>query len=283
MGFTANFVVVGLYFRKRRNLAIGLSNSGAGVGICILAPLMQKIYDYYGPVGFSVVLAGIFAQMVIFGTASFPSKLELYAQRERKKEEKISMEKGMTRCNVLRRYIRILKNTSVICLCVGKFCYSVGLFVVYLYLPSYISTKGFSASTAANLVSLSGILTVIGRVITGIIANTNFINDNYMHCMPMFIVAAATFIYPFTAWSFAGNVTYVVFLGLFFGNVFVLTTSVTMKYVGVINISVAIGLQYLFGGTGMLLGPVLAGKVFICFWPTVFVRIKTLELSLDQL
>jgi hypothetical protein len=81
----------------------------------------------------------------------------------------------------------------------------------------------------------------------------------------MFILGIMTIVYPFISHTIAGNVIFAVFLGLLYGNVYVLTASVSVKYVGILNLAISIGIQYFFGGLGILLGPIMAGMYFICF------------------
>ncbi|XP_045188745.1 monocarboxylate transporter 4-like [Mercenaria mercenaria] len=258
LGLMASMIVVGFYFRKRRNLAIGLSNAGIGVGLCVFAPLMQKIYDHYGSVGFFIIIAGIFAQIILFGMLSFPSKLERYAKLQRSRKCFESTD-NHTLSNGHQSYLDVLTNKSVFCLSVGMFLLCFGTYGLYLHLPNYIVSNGFTQMEAANLISLSGVLTSIGRVTTGVIANCGNIREDVLYCLPILVLSVFTFVYPYTSSYFAGNVIFIVFLGLLYGNCYVLTTSMTVKYVGIANVSKAIGIQYFSGGVGALIGPVLYG------------------------
>ncbi|XP_053406865.1 monocarboxylate transporter 9-like isoform X2 [Mercenaria mercenaria] len=73
LGYTAAMVAVGFNFRRRRNLALGIAVSGVGAGLFVLAPLMQLSREFYGPMGFFIILAAMTANIVTFGQLCFPS------------------------------------------------------------------------------------------------------------------------------------------------------------------------------------------------------------------
>lgn len=266
-GYTTAMVVVGFNFKKKRNLALGIAVSGVGAGVFILAPLMQLSRDYYGPVGFFIILAAIAANIITLGCMCFPSKLEKYTQLHRRYETR-KLSASRFSCASLKVYLRVLCNKGVICLCVCMFCFCLGTILIYVHLPTFIVSKGFSAFQAAFLVSLSGILSLIGRILTGIVANLNRINETYLYSGSFGIVSVACFIYPFSSDYFVAHVIFVVLFGLFFGCCYVIMTAVTLPFVGIHYISAAIGLQLFFGGIGSIVGPVLAGIIIFTFYYT---------------
>ncbi|XP_053407788.1 monocarboxylate transporter 12-like isoform X2 [Mercenaria mercenaria] len=263
LGFTASMVVVGYNFQRRRNIAMGIAVAGVGFGITFLAPLIQFIYKEYGSFGFFLLISAIYAQSIVFGMLAIPSKLELYTKARRTEQAVAENNKNgfSSRCPKLKDSLSILTNKELLLLCFGLFNFGLGTYLIYLHLPRYIVEKGFTPEVAANLVSLSGILTVIGRILTGSIATVKFIRDDILYCLPMFILGIMTIIYPYISSTFVGNLIFAIFLGSFYGNVYVLTTSVSVKHVGIVNLAKAIGIQYFFAGLGILLGPILAGVI----------------------
>lgn len=260
LGYTAALIVVGLNFRKRRYLAVGLAVSGVGAGLFVLAPILQISRDYYGVSGFFIILSAMMANIVMFGTLCFPSRLELWTQKQRMKEVDISVRK-FKMLDTLNTYFEALSRLAIILLCMCMFFYCLGIQLIYQHLPNFIVIKGFTALQAAFLVSLSGLLTIFGRILAGIVTNLNRVNNTALYSGPMAIVAVASFLYPFASTYFTGHVIYMAVLGLFFGCPYVLIMAVTLKFVGIKYISAAIGIQYFSGGVGSVVGPVLAGFI----------------------
>jgi len=258
-------VVVNFNFKKRRNIALGIANSGVGAGLFFIAPLVQYARQYYGHFGMFFIVSGIMVHIVLFGVLCFPSKLENYSQQqcklESRKEKSKSVISGIAES--LRPYGHVISNKGIICLCISMFFFCFGLYSMYLHLPNYITTKGFSPLEAAYLMSISGLLSILGRILTGFVANS--VDELIPYAGSMCIVAVATFIYPFTSSHFVGQIAFVGTLGLFFGSSYTITATVSLKFVDIQYVAAAIGLEFFFGGIGALVGPVLAGKLLASF------------------
>ncbi|XP_052770571.1 monocarboxylate transporter 12-like isoform X2 [Mya arenaria] len=252
-------VVVGFNFKKRRNLALGIAMSGVGAGLCVFAPLMQMAMDFYGFSGFFICCAGMQSNLVTFGMLCFPSQLENHSHILRQRDSH-SLSTGK---NVFKRkimpYINVCRKKGIVCLCLSMFLYCTGSYLLFLHLPKYITTKGFSENQAAFLISLSGLLTVVGRLLTGVVANIPNCNGIILYAGSMAVISITTIIYPFFSQHYVGHLVYIIFMGLFVGSCYVALTTVSLMFVGINYIATAIGLVFMFGGVGAILGPVLAG------------------------
>lgn len=65
--YVASVVIVAYYFDKKRSFATGLAVCGSGIGTFIFAPLIQLLLDEYGWRGTTLILAGLFLNMVVCG------------------------------------------------------------------------------------------------------------------------------------------------------------------------------------------------------------------------
>ncbi|XP_045188871.2 monocarboxylate transporter 3-like isoform X2 [Mercenaria mercenaria] len=261
LGCNASLVVIGFNFDKRRDLALGISLSGVGTGVFVLAPLMQATRDYYGSIGFFVILAAMSANIVTCGMLCFPSQMERHAKSERNRDRlrsKLSSNNNHFFA-VIRTYVSVLANRGVILMCSSFFIYSIGSFLVYLHLPHYIESKGHSGAQAAFLVALIGIISAVSRILTGLVANTHRIDNVIIYSVSIAIFGSATLVYPFIADNYSGHVIYVCFVGLFYGCCYVVSAGVHVNFVGINYISSAVGLQFFCGGAGGIIGPVFAG------------------------
>ena len=240
--------------------------AGIGVGLFVMAPVYEVARDFYGNSGFFIALAGITANMVVFGTLYFPSKLEKYTQEKRKQEFEIKAKEGNAwTWSVISFYAHVARKWPVLCLCLCMFCYCLGTHLIFLHFPNYAVHQGSTTVQASFLVSVIGILGVSGRVLTGIAANHEKIDDILLYAGAMGIVGLATILLPLYSDLYAGQAAYAAILGLYFGCCYVLTGSVNIKFVGVEGMPIATGIEFFCGGIGSLVGPVLAGK----FLPTL--------------
>ena len=104
---------------------------------------------------------------------------------------------------------------------------------------------------------------VIGRSLAGLAANHEQIHDLLLYSGSMGVVALGTILFPLFSGTYAGQSAYAIILGLYFGCCYAVTGSVYIKLVGVECMATAIGLQFFCGGIGSIVGPVLAGSLFI--------------------
>ncbi|XP_052771977.1 monocarboxylate transporter 4-like [Mya arenaria] len=260
-GYTAVMVVVGFNFKRRRNLALGISLSGSGIGLCAFAPILQMAKDFYGFSGFFICCACMQINLVTLGMLCFPSALEIHANKIRQRDKESSIRNK----NIFKRrvtpYLNVLLNKGIVCLCLSMFLYGAGTYLLFLHLPKYITTKGFSEHQAAYLVSLIGILAVVGRILTGIVANNPNCNETIVYAGSMTIIAITTIVYPFVSRHYIGHIVFTISLGLFFGCCYVVTTTVSLKFVAIDYIATSIGLEFMCCGVGAVVGPVIAGTL----------------------
>ena len=69
-----SIVVEAVYFKKRRALATGIAESGAGVGTVIFAPLTNYLISVYGWRGALLIIGAIVANIVVCGALFRPIK-----------------------------------------------------------------------------------------------------------------------------------------------------------------------------------------------------------------
>lgn len=245
---------------------MGIAHTGIGVGVLALAPLIQFFREFYGSFGFFLMLAGIFANMITFGTLCFPNSVEMNTLRQnvgnsvdrrRMKDSDLSSIRLF-----FYKYWNVFSNRGIFCLCIGNFFYGVSIYVLFLYFPNFIVNRGFAASQASYFLSMAGMLNILGRLGSGIIGNLSCTNTILLYSASIGMVGVCSVVYPFIASHFAGQVAYFICLGLFMGPCYVLTPGVTLKFVTMEFIATAIGLEYTFAGVGAMLGPVFTGKIY---------------------
>jgi MFS family permease len=261
LGYTASIVAIGFNFKKRKQVALGITLSGMGAGIFVFAPLMNLAHAHYGSTGFFIVMASMSANVVTFGFLYFPSKLEIFAYEQRQKESG-KRNGGIAFAKTFKMYYKSIFKKSIICLSVATFAFCSGTDLVFLNLPTFVEENGFTSTQAALIVSLNGILSVVGRFLTGCLASFQKINLLWLYSGSLSIVAISIAIYPFIANLFVGHVMFSSFLGVFFGCGYVLISPMCSYFVDIQFTSAAIGFVLFFGGAGSMFGPMFAGKDF---------------------
>ncbi|XP_052770839.1 shematrin-like protein 1 [Mya arenaria] len=136
-----------------------------------------------------------------------------------------------------------------------------GLYIVFPYLPRYCIIQGSTEFQASNLVSICGLTSLLGRVLTGAIANTKFFQPrvSYLYAGSLVLLSAISCAFPLYSSRYPGQVAFAVVFGLCFGTPYTVINAVNLQHMGVERVTAALGVELCFCGFGGLLGPVVAG------------------------
>lgn len=117
--YLASSVVVMMYFEKRRSLATGLAECGAGIGTLIFAPLLQYFITEYGWRGSLLVLSAIVSNIVLCGALFRPqpilenSRIEISIQQDLEAVSLPTCEERTEECGNVEDGIQTIQNQCV--------------------------------------------------------------------------------------------------------------------------------------------------------------------------
>ncbi|XP_036366549.1 monocarboxylate transporter 12-like isoform X1 [Octopus sinensis] len=72
MSFFTCQIIAGLYFDKKRALAIGITNCGGGMGTMLFSLIVQLLLDFYGLRSTLLIIAGILLNITVLGALCRP-------------------------------------------------------------------------------------------------------------------------------------------------------------------------------------------------------------------
>ena len=223
-------------------------------------PVISWTGDHYGSFGFFVALACVSAQFIVCGMLARPSSLENHSRKVRQ-----SGNKRRALCWNLMSYFKILTTKSVLCYTLSMFAYGFGMYIVFVFLPIYCIRQGSSEMQASNVLSICGISSIFGRILTGLIANFKRVNEVFLYVGSLISLAIITVLIPLYTSSFTGQIVYAILFGFFFGCPYITITPINFTYVGVGHISSALGIELCGCGAGGIVGPILGGILIHSF------------------
>ena len=139
---------------------MGISVSGVGVGTFVFPPVIRALEQVYGWRGSLLLMGGIGLNVCVCGALFRPLRRPKVRDTEQTKMD-----------YRLLFNLKIFKRKSYLILCLNQVLFSLGQSVVNVHIAYYASTIGTSVNESALLLSLVGILNLIGRVLIGIIAH----------------------------------------------------------------------------------------------------------------
>jgi len=230
--------LVGGWFARRRNTAMGLAVSGTGVGTLLLVPLVAAMIGWCGWRQ-SYVLMGIVAMLALgscamLAEAAPPSPVSTMAQRNH----------------------HLIRSADFARLYLAFVLASISIYVPFVYLPDFAESRGVSTVAAAALVGFVGGASIVGRLGLGPIADRVGIFPIFKASLLM--LAGSFAIWPL-AHSYATLVLFAVVMGAAYGGMVSLSPTLAAELFGVEDLGTTLGALYSSSAISALAGPPLVG------------------------
>ncbi|XP_008297343.1 monocarboxylate transporter 12-B [Stegastes partitus] len=291
--YTPAIAQVGCYFRQRKALAYGVAMSGSGIGTFVLAPAVQLLIELYSWRGALLVLSAVVANLCVCGALLRPITLQEEEEAEEDEGAEQCGEKQLcvevatkpSEDGVLSSGKQLPPSSSSLN---GRWCFSswflsskeyrflllpdfLGLAVSFLvlasgcslpfvYLVPYALSAGVSHQHAAFLMSILGVIDIVGNVTFGWLTDRRCLKPYRLACY-IFSVGMEGLCCLFTPLlrSFPLLVPFAVLYGYFDGAYVALIPVVTSDVVGAPYLSSALGVVYFLHAIPYLISPPIGG------------------------
>ncbi|MFC1986413.1 MFS transporter [Chloroflexota bacterium] len=252
------FSTVLRWFVKRQGLASGIIASGIGVGTAIMPPFANQLISSYSW-RVSYVVVGLVALVVTVIAAQFlrrdPRQAGLAAYGDASSVSSDSPNlgiQGFSRQQAIRT-----KQFWIICimfLC-GGFC----IHTVMVHIIPYATDIGVSASVAATMLSIIGILTIGSKIGMG---NTGDRIGNTRVMIIIFILMLVAFLLLQLASALWMMYLFTVIFAIAFGGIAVMQSPTVAELFGLKAHGEIYGLTMFSACIGNAIGPLIAGRIY---------------------
>ncbi len=231
--------LVGSWFARHRNAALGIAAAGAGGGAMAVPPLAAALIQHCGWHMIDIIL-GLSAMVLLLGCAATARVFPLTR----------APEKGG-------RPVRVLfRSRQFVLLYVSWVLATTALFVPFVFLPVFARDHGAGAVAAAGLLSLIGGVSILGRIVLGPLGDR-------LGVVPLFKLTVLMMALSYALWFFASSYAWLamfaVLLGVAYGSRIAAALAVLIEYFGVENLATTLGVFFTATGLAVLIGPPLAG------------------------
>lgn len=231
--------VVGGWFLRRRNTALGVAVAGIGCGTLSVAPITAALIVRLGWRDSYVVL-GIASATVLLACAAIVKRPPVH----------VAPVPFKVREAIRRPAFGLLYASSLLS--------SMGLFVPFVFLPAFARDHGAGEVAAATLVGLIGGASVVGRLGLGAFADRMGVMKLYQAC---YLIVGLSFALWLFAYSYVVLVIFALVLGVGYGGYVALSPAVIVHLFGTHRLGSVLGALYTSGGVGVLMGPPVAGLI----------------------
>ncbi len=236
--YIPTLAIIGGWFDKRRNTALGIAAAGTGCGTLLMPPLTAWLIELYGWRLTDLVL-GVACAALLAGCAIVvrPPPLAAGARRP---------------------LGGVVRSRAFIMLYVSWVLATTALFVPFVFLPAFATSHGASGMAASVLLSLLGGMGILGRL--GIGALSDRIGMLRLFKGSVLIMASSYLIW-LTAAAYHWQVVFAILLGLGYGIRISLMPVVLIEFFGLPNLGSILGIFFTGSGISAILGPLLAGWI----------------------
>ena len=246
-------MVIASRFEHYRGLAMGVMSAGSGVGITAFPFFIEKAVCMYGWRGSLLLLGGITLNMCVCGALMFPA----YTPRLGSSPQSSTLLRKQTETAMCRN---VMTNPLFIILCCNCVFLNYGISVFNTHMPAFaIQNIGLSDYATASLVSISGVMHGLGKVLLGVLLNFHMVRNDLllMSCYGLMAVGVACI--PFAS-SYIEIASLSALCGTTVAAYGPVLSELMIAYVGLDLYNTAFGFMCLFSGVGGVIGAPSAGK-----------------------
>ncbi|KZT00376.1 MFS general substrate transporter [Laetiporus sulphureus 93-53] len=214
------------WFAKRRSLATGIASSGSGIAGVVLPPISQALISHTS-IAWCLRFLGFIS--LAFGLCG----VLLIKQR------------SVAKRNVQYKAFdwRVLRISGFPYFLLFVFFQFFGYATPLFFIPSYCTAVGISASKASGVVSVANGMQVVGRVLSGTLA------DKAGPINLLIVFSLLMGLSSIVMWYFAASLgvlmVFAVFYGIFAGAYWSLSVPTAVKIVGIEKLGTAVSFQFL--------------------------------------
>ena len=182
---TSAYITVEHTFNESKGKALGLISLGLSLGISVMAPLINVLFDYYGYFGAMLILSGVLANSFLvpfllqenktsrdknpalvgcksYGSIEKGTRFQIKSESEKKRDHSDSSYSSETRSrldslsNAVAHSTKLLLDLKFFHYCLLLFMISLSHSVFYTFLPGFATECGFSSEQATLLITVTG-------------------------------------------------------------------------------------------------------------------------------
>lgn len=237
--YMPTLAILGGWFTRQRNAALGTAAAGTGCGMLVIPPLSAVLIEQFGWRITSMIMGAGCA--VLLGLAAM-----------------LVRPAPLPAAGVQRPLRGIVRSFEFLMLYFSWVLATIALFVPFVFLPAYVVTHGGSQVAGAALLSLLGGVSIFGRLGIGVFADK--IGTARLFKVSVFLMAASYLLWMIAP-SYVWLVGFAMMLGLGYGLRIALMPAVLIELFGVQNLGTILGIFFTASGISAVLGPLLAGFI----------------------
>jgi predicted MFS family arabinose efflux permease len=270
--FSPSVIIVSQYFDRKRSLALGIATSGSGLGILVLAPLLEFCFAEYGYRGGWWIVGALGLHPCIAGALYRP--LPMY---EKKQSTVKTAENGIKETNDKEKEKRkccglslgssykksVLLNLPFDAFTCATFLGNFAFQLPMMLIVEHLQSKGFDEALSVFLIAMVGITDCLARPASGLLfMYLGYLPRRIFYACSYLILAVVNVLYVTSA-----NIPFLVSISLAYGCGMGVIASqrveIATDILGIERVSPAVGYLMLGQGIFLPIASVISGETFV--------------------
>jgi MFS family permease len=248
------------WFVRRRGMALGIAQSGIGVGAALVPLLATHLISGHGW-RITYVILGLLIWLICIPVALLgirnPEPGYLQAHEGRETTEIDPYNPGEKNHEYTLVEAASTSTFWFLFVLYGLCIFGLGLAMTHVV--PYAQDMGLSAMTAAGLLTTIGVCSIIGRVSSGMISDKVGAWPVLLLCLILQTILMACLIKADAPWMFF---IFAAFFGISYGGYIILIPKLTSQFFGLKSMGAVYGGLSVGDGIGFATGPIFAGYLF---------------------
>jgi MFS family permease len=244
------------WFTGRRGLMTGIVSGGISIGILVLSPVVTHLISVYGWRQSYFIIA--IAILVVTMTASqfirrSPQQmgLEPYGENRTKSQLLKAADKGSWR--------EAIRTSQFWMVCLIYVCFGFAQLTVLVHIVPDAMGKGISPISASGILSIIGIVSLIGRIIMGTVTDRIPVKTAAILSLGFLAVALIWLFQADNLWKYY---LFAIIFGFGYGGMSCIQPLLAVELFGLVTVGIITAIFSFSFNIGGALGPVLSGYLF---------------------
>ncbi|XP_021368365.1 monocarboxylate transporter 4-like isoform X2 [Mizuhopecten yessoensis] len=249
-------IKLGYSFDRYQGIAVGVAVAGSGLGMFLSGPLTQFLLDTYSLNGAFLFLGGLSTQGFVFAIIMRPCGRELLEKAKRDESNTGGFFNSFD--------FSIIRNTTFMVVLFSNVLWNLSYSILLVHLTNFAVTEGSTPAEGAWLITMIGVGSIFNRILTGLsLGKKHGLDPLLMQFGFLGLSGLITVIFPLFSGTYKGQCVFAVIFGFHSGGMITLITPLVVHLAGVSQVAAGVGGMYLSSGIGGIIGPPLAGALFI--------------------
>jgi MFS family permease len=244
------------WFLAKRGFLVGVVAAGIGLSQVIFPPIVSRLIPAYGWRMSYVILGIIVLVFIVIASLFFKPEPHKTGQLMYGEEK---LENHVPKNSEIISFQAMIHNRVFWLLCLIYFCFGYGLHSVLVHIVPHAINVGITPQTAAIIISVIGGISVISKILAGVVSSRIGVNSALIFYFLIFVIGLVWLLFAPNLWALC---LFGIIFGFAYGGIITLQSLISAELFGLNSLGLIVGSVAFCYTIGAALGPFISGYIF---------------------